>query len=136
MHDVFEGIVPYEVSLVLQQLIKDNIFTLDFLNCRISSFQYGSVDARNKPEAQNLHKNTLIGTASQNWTLVRLLPLLIGDIVPKDNLMWIFFLHLKLIIEMLCLKFLPLDMLMYCSLKLRITYVNLKVSIQRISTEA
>lgn len=102
MHDVFEGIVPYEICLVLQQLIKDNIFTLDFFNCRISNFHYSSIDARNKPETQNLHKNTLIGTASQNWTLVRLLPLLIGDIIPKGNLMWNFFLHLKLIIEMLC----------------------------------
>lgn len=101
MHDLFEGIVPYEICLILLQLIEQNFFTLDFLNERIVHFKYNYLDSRNKPEIQKLEKQTLIGTASQNWTFLRLLPLIIGPWVPINNPVWLFFLQLKHIVEII-----------------------------------
>ena len=62
MHDVLEGVLQYEVKLLLRHLIYDeHCFTLDQLN---------SSDC------------TL---ASQMWLLARLLPLAIGAKVSGDN---------------------------------------------------
>ena len=48
MHDLLEGICALEVYLVLGVLIKEGYFTLDLLNSRITSFDYGLQQAKNK----------------------------------------------------------------------------------------
>lgn len=101
MHDILEGIAPYEIVLILKKLISENHFTLDYLNRRILTFPYGKLDAISKPVEQNLSKNTLTGTASSNWCFLRLLPLFVGSLIPKDNEYWNFFLELKSIVELI-----------------------------------
>ena len=50
MHDLLEGYVPYTMKLLLNQIInKEKLFTLDYLNNLILYFNYGTNDARNKP---------------------------------------------------------------------------------------
>ena len=50
MHDMLEGVCPYEVKLVLFQFIFiDKFFTLSELNQRIKSFHYSLDDRKNKP---------------------------------------------------------------------------------------
>ena len=50
MHDLLEGYVPYTMKLLLNQIInKEKLFTLDHLNNLILYFNYGTNDARNKP---------------------------------------------------------------------------------------
>ena len=93
MHDVLEGMVPYEVEIVLNKLISDKHFTLKFLNQRIHHFSYGSTDIVNKPVEQSLKDGT-IGTAAENWCLLRMLPFLIGFKVPANNPYWEFLMHL------------------------------------------
>lgn len=44
MHDIFEGIAPLEVKLILKQLVDNGSFTLEEINERISSFSYGFTD--------------------------------------------------------------------------------------------
>lgn len=95
MHDILEGIAPYEIVLILKKLISENHFTLDYLNRRILTFPYGKLDAISKPVEQNLSKNTLTGTASSNWCFLRLLPLFVGSLIPKDNEYWNFFFGIK-----------------------------------------
>jgi hypothetical protein len=48
-HDLWLGVVPIELSLVLTSLIKEKVINIDFVNSRIKSYNYGSVDASNKP---------------------------------------------------------------------------------------
>ncbi|KAK0137993.1 hypothetical protein N1851_025801 [Merluccius polli] len=55
MHDILEGIGPYEVKLILNSLIENNHLTLDKLNYRITSFNYGFADKRNKPSVISKH---------------------------------------------------------------------------------
>lgn len=49
MHILLEGVVPYETKLLLKLLIEDKCLTLNELNSRIESFDYGYMDRRNKP---------------------------------------------------------------------------------------
>ena len=92
--------VPYEVEIVLNKLISDKHFTLKFRNQRIHHFSYGSTDIVNKPVEQSLKDGT-IGTAAENWCLLRMLPFLIGFKVPANNPYWEFLMHLKYVVELI-----------------------------------
>ncbi|KAJ8039915.1 hypothetical protein HOLleu_14068 [Holothuria leucospilota] len=92
MHDMLEGVCPYEIKLVLHQLILiDRFITLNELNQRLKSFHYSFIDRKNKPSAvlperlRNITDHKLGQKASQMWCLIRMLPLLIGDRIPHDN---------------------------------------------------
>ncbi len=100
MHDFLEGVGPFEVKLVLWSLItKCRLFTLNDLNSRISNFLYGPVDSKNKPSAiPNIDPTDhgLKQNAFQFYCLFRLLPQLIGDLIPIGNEHWEFYLELSL----------------------------------------
>ena len=50
MHDLLEGVCPYELKLVLKVLIRDKKYiSLDILNERIRSFNYGYSESGSKP---------------------------------------------------------------------------------------
>jgi len=50
MHDILEGVCKYDIGMILKKMIYDfNYFTIDTLNNRIESFNYGSIDIRNRP---------------------------------------------------------------------------------------
>lgn len=93
MHDIFEGIAPLEVKLVLQHFIGRGYFTLDELNNRVASFNYGFAEKKNRPSA--ISANSLANakgpsgqSASQMMCLAFNLPLIIGDKVEEDNEFW------------------------------------------------
>ncbi|XP_033122724.1 uncharacterized protein LOC117121598, partial [Anneissia japonica] len=90
MHDLLEGVCGLEAYLAIGALIQEGYFTLDLLNSRITSFDYGFIDSKNKPSIVSASKlqnpdGCTQQTAVQMWCLVRNLPLLIGDKVPQDN---------------------------------------------------
>ena len=50
MHILLEGVVPYETKILLRFLIDDEkSLTLKELNSRMESFDYGYMNAKNKP---------------------------------------------------------------------------------------
>ena len=103
-HDIFEGVLSYDVALYLKYFIKKNKWlTYSLLNRRISQFKYKGSDALTKPSPVNSELNKLSGQAIQNWNLLRLLPVLIGDKVqnPEDDV-WQLTLQLKDIVDMIC----------------------------------
>lgn len=86
MHDISVGVAPYEVKLILSSFIFDEkYFSLELLNARLASFDYGFCDRRNKPTAlkdadiRDQQKNTLNQKASQIMCLIKILPFVIGD---------------------------------------------------------
>ncbi|KAL7386394.1 hypothetical protein ABVT39_007686 [Epinephelus coioides] len=93
MHDILEGVGPYQVKVVLNSLIEQKHISLDKLNYRITSFDYGFCDMGNKPslisksDLKNLDGH-LRQSAAQMWCLLRLLPIMIGDLIPTDNKEW------------------------------------------------
>lgn len=104
MHDVLEGVGPYEVKLVLNSLIEQKHLTLEKLNYRITSFDYGFCDKGNKPSVISKRdlgnpEGPMRHSASQMWCLLRLLPTIIGDLIPIDNKHWELLLLLLLCME-------------------------------------
>ncbi|RXN31607.1 sterile alpha motif domain-containing 3-like protein [Labeo rohita] len=103
MHDVFEGVVPIELSLCLTDLIGKTYFTLDVLNHAIKNFNYTFADKTDRPQVIGKGfstKGTIGGNAHENWCLIRLLPFLIGSYVPEGDNTWEVLMLLKDIIEL------------------------------------
>ena len=50
MHDIMEGILQYEVQLMLKVMIQqEHYFTLDDLNSRITNFELGYMEEKDRP---------------------------------------------------------------------------------------
>jgi len=47
MHNILEGVAPFEMALVLQQLIAEGLFSIQQINQIISSWPYGTLDRHN-----------------------------------------------------------------------------------------
>lgn len=105
MHDILEGVAQIESALILRELVREKVVTVDFINSKIASFPYGRTDSRNKPSEILAEKikggRNLKQKASQMWCLLRLLPLMIGSSIPKGNVFWNFFLDLCDIVDIL-----------------------------------
>lgn len=92
MHDMLEGVCPYEVKLLLHQFIYvDHFITLEDFNQRFKAFHFPFNDRKNKPSAvmpdrlRNIADHKLRQKAVQMWCLTRMVPLLIGSRVPYKN---------------------------------------------------
>ncbi|XP_051947874.1 uncharacterized protein LOC127619140 [Xyrauchen texanus] len=93
MQDILEGVGSYEMKMIINSLIEEGHFTLDTLNYRITSFDYGFSDVHNKPTLITKHylrnkDGVMKQTAAQMWCLLRLFPLMVGDLVPESNRFW------------------------------------------------
>lgn len=106
MHDIFEGSANYTITAILDHLIyKDKLFTLDVLNSRIETFNYGALERSNKPlpiSASYMKTNqTLKMSAAEMACFSRYLGLMIGDLVPRTNEVWKLYLKLREIIDLI-----------------------------------
>ena len=107
MHDVLEGVAPYEMKMVLHQLTVDKLLTLRQVNIQIADFGYGWKDITTRPSEIKELKNVKDGAHSlgqkafQFYTLLRLLPLMIGHLIPPSNQYWDFFLQLRHVVDLL-----------------------------------
>lgn len=89
MHDILEGIAPFELSLIFNKLSQDKQcnFSLEKLNSAITSFNYSLADKNSQPPTV-LCCNSIRMTASEMWCFLRNLPLLIGGLIPRDQPHW------------------------------------------------
>jgi hypothetical protein len=87
MHDLLEGVAPYELSLILEQLRIAGFITLDQLNTAVIGFDYGLADVGSRPPEIN-SLTSLRMSASEMWCFVRNLPLFIGHFIPRDEPHW------------------------------------------------
>lgn len=104
MHDLFEGVVQYEIKLLLLHCIASKYFSLEEFNHRLIGFEYGYSEVADKPTvitSQHIHsdgKHLRQGSA-QSWLLARILPLLVGSIIPESDAHWQCYLKLLKIID-------------------------------------
>lgn len=104
MHDVFEGICHYNMChLILYYIEKVKIISLETLNFRKKNFSYGLEQKNNSPpiEKHHLKKFHLKMSARQMMCFVHFFPLMIGDLIPEDDEVWVFLLNFLDIIEIL-----------------------------------
>lgn len=89
-HDLFEGIVPYIMKLVIIHCVRNGYFTLQYLNEQINGLAYSDFDKTNRPGAvpTTLAKFKISQSASQTWCFFRLLPLMVADQIPYCDSIW------------------------------------------------
>lgn len=102
-HDIFEGVGPRTLSLVLSHiLLKAKHTSVQIANSIVESFQYSYHDKRDKPGPLLLDKGQI--KVKQNmaecWTLLRLLPIMMGHLIQPCQ-EWSVLIHLIQIIEMI-----------------------------------
>lgn len=79
MHDLFEGVLPSTMGLVTNQLIEENVVTLEDLNRSIQSFPYARLDVNHPGPLRRYGSSGVVlkGKASEMWCLLRLFPLIL-----------------------------------------------------------
>ena len=108
MHILLEGLVPVELGCIMYTLCTvKHYFTLVEFRDRVHTFWgHINVDKGNKPpEISAFEKPTRricpSMTAVQMWSLLKYLPLLVGDCVPADDENWLFLLQLSELVDLL-----------------------------------
>ena len=104
-HDLFEGFAVDVISNVIIAFIKDGFFYLDDFNYIILKFEYSGNDKNNKLEIlkiKPLNSLKVKQTACEMRTLLRFLPLIVGHLIPRGNIILGIYIKLLQIVEMLC----------------------------------
>ena len=89
LHDLLEGVCHWVISLPLRSFINvSKYFSLEDFNGRVTAFNLGIPDAKNRPSA-NFSDDSLKGSklkqkGSQMWCLTRMFGFLVAD-VPADD---------------------------------------------------
>lgn len=119
-HDVFEGIVPYDLALIFKHFIKvKHLLTYEILNRRIQKFPYKKDDAANKPIGIINNKDKVAGHAVQNWCLLRFITFILDEFVSdKTDAVWKFMCLLQEIVSIITAK--SFTVAQVCYLKLQI----------------
>lgn len=115
-HDLFEGVVSSDLALCINHLVnKGKHFTFEELNRRISQFTYLGSEANDKPPEFCPNSEKLGGHAVQNWCLLRVLPLLVGDRIknPTECSAWNMILLLREIVVHVCSPTITADQVAY-----------------------
>ena len=81
MHDLFEGVVPFELKLLLVHCTEKKYFTVAELNTRIVRFDFGYSNVSSRPgeiDEGSLLRNDgkLRFSAASTWLLAKTLPLM------------------------------------------------------------
>lgn len=71
MHDLLEGVMPYELKLLLRHCTAKSYFRIDSLNQRLSAFDYGYSEIGDKPAAVHDETNCVSNMAlSKNFPII------------------------------------------------------------------
>ena len=92
------------VTNVIVPLVKAQHFNLEELNDIIQTFSYWTIDKTNAPKilkVTSLNSFKVKLTACEMWNFLRLLPLMIGSLVPETDEKWYVFLEFLQILERL-----------------------------------
>ena len=114
MHDLFEGVVPYELKHLILHCVEQKFFSITLLNRHLCQFDF----EEDKPTLidENLLKidgAKLRQSASQMIALSQCFPLLVGDLVPYDDDYWSSFLLLLRICQIALSPVCTHDTIMY-----------------------
>lgn len=130
MHDLFEGAIPYELKMLFHYCFNQSFISLNTLNHRLKSFDFGYSEIGDRP-APIEDASKLRQTASQMWLLAKSLPMLIGDLIPRDNSNWTCFLKLLNICEICIAPVLSADSAAYLELLIEEHHTQFKTLYDR-----
>lgn len=102
MHDILEGVIPQVLKLVLLNLTRERLITVQQFNEQLQQFPFGQNDITHRPvllKPSALQQGAIPGKAVEKLTLFRLLPFLIGSSIPQDNTYWALYLLFRSICD-------------------------------------
>lgn len=101
MHDLFEGVLRYEMAQVIYNLLEAELFSIETLNSRIKFGIYDSSETNHPPSIKldHVRNGYITMSSSEMSSLVRNFRFFVGDLVPEGNKAWLFYLKLLEIIE-------------------------------------
>ncbi|KAF0713678.1 SAM domain-containing protein, partial [Aphis craccivora] len=101
MHDILEGCAKYIMGFILSYYIKDlKLFSLQVLNDRLFAFDFGP--EKNKPCAismDHINVGNVKQFASEMLILVKYFGLIIGDLIPIYEPVWILYITLRKVLD-------------------------------------
>lgn len=86
MHDLLEGIIPFELQKILPMLLREGYFTDAQLQSLVINFNYGPADQNSKPPFTS--SANIRVKAAEAWCLLRCLPLMLGNLIPRADPYW------------------------------------------------
>jgi len=98
-HDLFEGVVAYDVPLFLRHLIRHKYTTYDSLNAQLETIRLSGSDAKVRPPALPKKFDHLTGSASQNWFFLRIIQILMFGCVDVSDEVYQALLLLREVVE-------------------------------------
>lgn len=104
MHDFLEGVVPHVLKLVLKALHNEKVVSVQEVSNALAHFPFGQNDSSHKPRPMSerlLSDGQIVGKAVEKWTLLRTIPLIIGNRISKSDKNWQLILCLRNIAEIL-----------------------------------
>ncbi|XP_030833875.1 uncharacterized protein LOC764597 isoform X1 [Strongylocentrotus purpuratus] len=98
-HDLFEGVLDYDLAMFLQYFVDSRWFTFDLLNDELKRFPFSTSDS--KDVMHSVRKGEKIGgQAVENWYFLRFFPMIVFSFVSDpENPVWELMLKLKSIVE-------------------------------------
>lgn len=103
MHDLFEGIYRYEMPKIISYFIREKYFTLSTLNSKIKYYTYDSKNIPPPIKEEHLRNGHIIMSASEMQCFVINFRLIVGQLIPEENNVWLLYLKLLEISEILLL---------------------------------
>ncbi|XP_065681548.1 uncharacterized protein LOC124811327 [Hydra vulgaris] len=99
MHDLLEGICKYVFQKMLNYLVfQKKFFNLGDINSRMRNFSYDHSSFPSCPTKYQIKNGSTNIGAIEMLNLVLSFPLLVGDLVPLEDNVWVVFLLLKQIV--------------------------------------
>lgn len=102
MHDLFEEVLKNDLSLIILYFINKKYFTLEQVNSRKQLFDYGPIEVGNISlplTLEQLKSRKIKMSATESWTFLHFLPLMVGDLVSHDCPVWKFLLNLQTLVD-------------------------------------
>ncbi|XP_067638359.1 uncharacterized protein [Eurosta solidaginis] len=91
MHDFFEDVCQYDLALIFDYFIFKKLIALEVLNIKVRGFSFCYHDRQNKPpeiSKDHIKNKRIILSAAKMQSLVRNLPIMIGNLIPKCSEHW------------------------------------------------
>ena len=112
LHDGPEGWFKHLMGLILHYFTKDHLpkkerLSLKTLNSRINNFQYRVNGLSNKPPYITLYevaRKELKMSGNEMQTFMIIFPMLVGDLIPKNNDVWRLYLHMRKIMDIVLMQ--------------------------------
>jgi hypothetical protein len=103
MHDLYEGVLRYDMASIISKLIDFKYFILESLNFKIKYNLYNPHEKNIPPAIKEGHlkSKSIIYSAAEINALVNHFRFIVGDIVSKGNKIWEFYLLVLKITEMI-----------------------------------